>query len=606
MQWGGLMTVAGAGEGNGLYSFVRGLFDGGVERLPVGFADWDPVRVVEVIVETRAALGSRARIRLNGWSTTEALVANAVLAKLDQARRLLPGAHFDEAWQAIALSLDFETWGNEPWAACLLPNGAVLFRCFQQVLAVEEQPFAELECGADQLLAALQALAEAMLSDAGEGGAASAAGNDSAVADRTAVLHRGASGISWSSRLPKRLSASGQSLALVPEFWVMAAAASPEAFPLLGQDVLLRAAAESVSGHLVIRSFQHRSFVHVLYDAGAAFDTLVEVHGEPLGPVAPTPAPFVSQNFRALIGRVRETVRAQENQFAFGRLSLPTRLLAQHALGHEYAASKVSQMLEFVPLLGPKPDVPATAYEEAPDFFALERLVATRGRHLMVFTHAPGIAGSVDDYLPNALAAIERFLHHAELDPGLAMLRIDGVPLSDVADDDGLPLSPREAAPTTPQPGGDDAPDMAVGKGVVAADDSASPWVDLGDLAVWQAHGFVPLASRRGLRALRRLQRSLQQGLEQALAGDEAPLVAAESEEELLSDLSRQLCLAVQLAGEPVPSVWTARSRELALAFPSLAQVQIPCYGYVSGFSRGVIDSGNHLVFEADVTASRR
>jgi hypothetical protein len=601
------MTVAGAGEGGGLYGFVRGLFDGGVERLPAGFADWDPVLIVEAIVETRAALGPRARIWLNGWSTTEALVANAMLAKLDQARRLLPGARFDEAWQAIALSLDFATWGNEPWAACLLPNGAVLFRCFQQVLAVEEQPFAELHCEPEQLHAALQALAGAMLPDAG---GESAAGSDSAVADRTTLLHRGASGLSWSSRLPNRLSASGQSLALVPEFWVMAAAASPEALPLLGQDVLLRAAAESVSGHVLIRSFQHRSFVHVLYDAGSAYDTLVEVHGEPLGPVPLTRNPFVSQNFRVLIGRVRETVRAQENQFAFGRLSLPTRLLAQHALEHEYAASKVSQMLEFVPLLGPKPDVPATAYEDAPDFSALERLVATRGRHLMVFVHAPGIAGSVDDYLPNALAAIERFLHHAELDPGLAMLRIDGVSLSDLADDDALPLSPREAAATTPQAEGGDAPDVAAGKSVASAADPASaqalPWIDLGDLAVWQSHGFVPLSSRRGLRALRRLQRSLQQGLEQALAGDEAPLVAAESEEELLSDLSRQLCLAVPLADEPIPSVWTARSRELALAFPSLAQVQIPCYGYVSGFSRGVIDSGNHLVFEADISASRR
>lgn len=609
-----MMTVADEFEGYGLRRFVKALFDGGVETLPAGFADLDPVALVDAIVAERSALGPRARVHLNGWSTTEALVANAVLAKLDQARRLLPGSRFDDAWQAIGLSLDFATWGNEPWSACLLPNGAVLFRSFQHVLAVEEQPFAELECGPDVLRAALEALAEVMLSNSAPVDADGEQVGATALADRCSVLHRSATALTWSSMLPKRFSMTGQTLVMLPERWVVAAAAAPADHPLLGRDLLLRAAAASASGHLLIRTFQHRAFVHVLQDVGSRFDTLVEVHGERPGSTPSAQPPVITQDFRALIARVRETVRSQDNQFAFSRLSLPTRLLAQHALDVEYAASKAAQMLEFVPLLGPAPDVPATAYEDVSDFSALERFLRQRGRHLLVFVHAPGIAGSVDDYLSNALTAIERFLRHAELDPVQAMLRIDGLQAADFVDDEDL--SELGNVLSSVQPGAtaeasDDDVESRTPTEPVATDEetsapssggAVSPWADLGDLAVWQSHGFVPLASRRGLRALRRLQRALEREL--AMTGDEAPLAAAEAEEELLSDLGRQLCLAVALPDEPVPSLWTEKSEELARAFPSLAQVLIPCYGYVSGFSRGVLDSGNHLIFEADRSAA--
>jgi len=211
-----MMTVAEEFSSNDLNHFVRALFEGGVESLPVGFADLDPVALVDAIVAERRSLGPRARVRLNGWSTTEALVANAVLAKLDQARRLLPGARFDDAWQAISLSLDFATWGNEPWSACLLPNGAVLFRSFQQVLAVEEQPFAELVCSPEELRAALEALAEVMLSSSALFDAEGEQVGATALADRCSVLHRSASALTWSSMLPKRFSLTGQTLIMLP------------------------------------------------------------------------------------------------------------------------------------------------------------------------------------------------------------------------------------------------------------------------------------------------------------------------------------------------------------------------------------------------------
>lgn len=354
-----------------------------------------------------------------------------------------------------------------------------------------------------------------------------------------AILHHDVSGVSFGDAVPDPLSEVGQTLLLVSTATLERATTDPEAFPRLSRDGVQEASTESVSGDVLIRLFPHRAYVHALYSPGNHARRLFRLCGLAIGTEPMHYA--IGREYAVLVSRVRDLIRSRPNRFRFERLRLPLRLLAEHRYSQGQAIDRVAQLAELLPLIGPLPDCPVTDQDGLAAGLDGTASGAGMGKQPLVFVHSPAVAGSLDEgYGERCRAALARFLRHAEIDPERVGLRVEGV----VPDAETVPVDSELAAS------------------------------QLAELGV-----------------------QLSAAVDARLQGDESSLGLAAIEDDVLSDPGRYIAMIVTLDEDPDPLTWTGQALELSQAFPSLIQMQLPAYGYVSEFSRGVLEGGHYLPF---------
>ncbi len=390
---------------------ITSLFDNDIENLEVEkLSQIEPKEFYKEVMKQKKVLGWKSRIKVPcNWHEDKAI---KILEKLNDCRLVLNGEQFEELWNIISASADISVWGSDTWAPRVLPNGAVLIRNHHRVIGIDDQTCGSIQIFNEDLqkqLVKIRAIVEENF-------------NGDEDHYKFHFVHRSEEGFDWTVNVPEKLNDFGQTLIFISSDVIEKAKEVGE--DVLGDDHFIfddnvsSAAANSRSGHCVIRVFKHYSFLYSTYRASDEFDSIVENYAYYLGS-EPDEGPNeqrVSSEGKFIVSSIRGTLEENDAPEIFNKSLLKhgssiIKTLFSEKFYTGYAGEKSSQMMQFPPIFGVNAETPSTYYGDEIPFLEYSnkfdgRLIVAKS-YYAVFDDVSNLKSQFNDHLSEISTLID-------------------------------------------------------------------------------------------------------------------------------------------------------------------------------------------------------
>lgn len=298
------------------------------------------------------------------------------LQVLDAARPRLTGAEFDAILRLVHWVWPVQVPSSMEFSPQVALHGAVTFRWGRSCFALERDAQLNLGLSAAELFDELAELLPELNTDADE--------------DGFSVIHRDRAGIRWNQSRPVEFSKVGQSLVVLGKDVLseMESATEFSHLTLVQEAPELLELLEESEGPLVLRVFEDRVLVHVLYalppayaDRISAYSYGLDLDGDPLEQdILGLPALLRERVSDTLVvqGGCRELLKG---------ISTPLASMIQGEKLFELARQVSQELFAIEPVFGLEPSDPV-GYDDAPRFAFLQ---AVEKNPLVGLSFQPGL-----------------------------------------------------------------------------------------------------------------------------------------------------------------------------------------------------------------------
>lgn len=350
---------------------VKQLFEGNIEDINNDFSSIDPIIFYNETIKEKEKRGHHGKITIPCNNFLEQ--SELILTKIEEARKKLTGAQFDEFWNCFDISLDFSIWGSNFWEPRVLPNGSVLIRNIQKVIGLSDQVSNKLDIRSNTLTKDLKELATILQ-------------NKKILHDEDtlsfSILHRDENGFIWTKQLPSILSEVGQTLIFISKDLIVKLKANGKISQnnIFISDKVLEIAKKSVSEHCVFRVFKYSTLLYSTYRLSDEYDTVLESYSYRLGD-DPLSNEYIQKDISTDFSFIKKYVKGtiqNENHEVYNTELLKNnrviKVLLTDKLSEDYASKKALQINEVKPNFGYYWDRPVSFYDAHSQFWNISQL----------------------------------------------------------------------------------------------------------------------------------------------------------------------------------------------------------------------------------------
>ncbi len=335
-------------------SVVSQLFDGELEFLPDHFSTIDPLLFSEEIIKEYNNRNEPIKITVNHCADQ----SEALLKKIEEARRQLIGEKFDELWNCFSISLDTTFFGNTPWTPRVLPNGALLVRNNHMSLCLSENIKGHISAKSKNIKKDLLSISNFVKSSLDE---------DDDIS--FSILHRDEEGFEWTKEVPHTLSEVGQTIIFISSKLLekMSQSGKFEEDNVFFDKQIIDIAKSSKSGHCVLRVFKRTTFLYSTNRASDNFDTILENYSYYMGETTVDENSInkqISCDIEFIKTQIQETIHQKKNVDLYNselfKTNSPIKMFVNEKIYTQYSTEKALQINSFEPIFGRYFDRPAT------------------------------------------------------------------------------------------------------------------------------------------------------------------------------------------------------------------------------------------------------